>query len=76
MKLYLGGYLDFYNPNSGSQLVIKLDQPVALVAILKDLGIPPEEVQLVTINGELADLKGAIVAPQDDVKIFSAVGGG
>ncbi len=76
MKLFLGGYLDFYNPNSGSELVIKLDQPVALVTILKDLGIPLEEVQLVAINGQLVDLKGAMVAPQDEVKIFSAVGGG
>ena len=76
MKLHLGGYLDFYNPKPGSQLVVELDQPAALVVVLTDLGIPLEEVQLVVVNGELVELEGAVVAPQDEVKIFSAVGGG
>lgn len=76
MRLYLGGYLDFYNPQPGDWLAVDIDQPVALVEILTGLGIPLEEVQLVVVNGQLIDLEGAFVSPQDEVKIFSAVGGG
>jgi sulfur carrier protein ThiS len=76
MKLFLGGYLDFYNPQPGSPLIIELDQPVVLTTILTDLGIPLEEVQLVVVNGELVELEKAVVTAQDEVKIFSAVGGG
>jgi sulfur carrier protein ThiS len=76
MNLYLGGYLDFYNPQPGNLLVVDLDESTPLVAVLKDLSIPVEEVQLVVINDELVDLATAMVSPQDEVKIFSAVGGG
>jgi sulfur carrier protein ThiS len=76
MRLYLGGYLDFYNPQPGNRLLVDLDQPVALKGVLIGLGIPVEEVQLVVINDELVDLECAVVSHQDEVKIFSAVGGG
>ena len=76
MWLYLGGYLDFYHPQQGNRLVVELDGPTALVEVLKGLGIPLGEVQLVVVNEELVELETAMVSHQDEVKIFSAVGGG
>lgn len=76
MRMYLGGHLDFYNPNTGSWLETNLDQPTRLIDLLSDLQIPQAEVQLVVLNGELVDLDTAIVSDKDEVKLFSAVGGG
>jgi sulfur carrier protein ThiS len=76
MRLYLGGYLDFYNPQHGSWMEVELNQPTPLRDVLTQQGIPVSEVQLVVLNGELLDLDSAIVSEQDEVKLFSAVGGG
>jgi sulfur carrier protein ThiS len=76
MRLYLGGHLDFYNPQAGGWLEIRLNQPTALGEVLNQQGIPAGEVQMVILNGELAELETAIVSNQDEVKLFSAVGGG
>jgi sulfur carrier protein ThiS len=76
MRLYLGGHLDFYNPKAGGWLEVQLNQPTVLHDVLDQLGIPAGEVQLVVLNGELADLETTIVSNQDEVKLYSAVGGG
>lgn len=76
MKLNLGGYLDFYNPQRRNQLDVKLGNHTPLHELLTELGIPLGEVHLVVINGEVADLIESRVSEQDEVKLFSAVGGG
>ncbi len=76
MRLYLGGYLDFYNPESGGWLEIELDQPTKLSEVLEKLGIPLGDVQLFVLNGELVELGETMVSGQDEVKLFPAVGGG
>ena len=76
MRLYLGGYLDFYHPQPGNWLEVELDQPSLLSEVLVNLRIPLADVQLIVLNGNLVDLIGAIVSEQDEVKLFSAVGGG
>ena len=76
MRLYLGGYLDFYHPQRKRWLEVDLEQPVDLLALLERLRIPPANVYLVVINGVMADLKDAQVSPLDEVKLFSAMDGG
>jgi sulfur carrier protein ThiS len=76
MRLYLGGYLDFYNPQPGNWLEIELNQPTLLSEVLVGRGIPLGDVQLVTVNGILVNLDKAMVSGQDEVKVFSAIGGG
>ena len=76
MRLYLGGYLDFYHPQKRDWLDVKINQRILLREILTSLGIPLGDVSLVVINGELIDLQEAMVSDQDEVKLFSAVGGG
>jgi sulfur carrier protein ThiS len=76
MRLYLGGYLDFYHPQRKRWLEVELEQPVALWALLERLQIPAANVYLVVINGVMANLEDAQVSPQDEVKLFSAMDGG
>ena len=76
MRLYLGGYLDFYNPQPGRWLEVELHQPTQMNELLAELGIPIGDAQLFVLNGELVDLKEAIVSEQDEVKLFPPVGGG
>jgi sulfur carrier protein ThiS len=76
MQLYLGGYLDYYNPERGNWLEVKLSQPSQLGKVLTELGIPMSEVHLVVLNGQLVDISKAIVSEEDELKLFPAVGGG
>ncbi len=76
MRMYLGGYLDFYHPERRHWLEVAVDEPVLLRDLLTKLGIPPAEVQLAIVSGQLVDLHLAIVSGQDEVKLFSGVDGG
>jgi len=76
MRIYLGGHLNFYHPQKENWLVVDLAQPTPLRDILEDANIPLGEVYLVVVNGETADLQEAIISEQDEVKLFSPVGGG
>jgi sulfur carrier protein ThiS len=76
MELYTGGYLTFYMPGHRAKLALELAEPLSLMSLLEDIGIPVGDVQLVVVNGNVVDLQKAVVKNQDQVKIFSAIGGG
>jgi len=76
MKLYAGGYLTFYMLEQQPEIELELPEPTALDALLNTLGIPLGEVQLVIINGEIAELTQAQIHDQDVVKVFPGVDGG
>jgi sulfur carrier protein ThiS len=76
MRIYFGGFLDFYNPMVGSWLEVEKNQPTPLSELLVKLGIPLGDVQLVVLNGKAVELSETIVSEQDEVKLFPAVGGG
>ena len=76
MRLYLGGYLNFYNPQHGNWLEVDINQPSHLKEVLVELGIPVSDVYLVVLNGQLEELSETIVSGEDEVKLFPAVGGG
>ena len=76
MRIFLGGHLNFYHPKKDKWLEVELENSTTLAKLLKDGGIPLHEVQLVAVNGEVVDLQDAMVSEGDEVKVFSAVGGG
>ncbi len=76
MRIFLGGHLNFYHPQKEKWLEVDFDQPTLLVDILEKVGIPQAEVHLVAYGGENVELQDLIVSNQDEVKLFSAVGGG
>ena len=76
MRLYAGGYLTFYMPDQQPEVIRELVEPVALCDLLMALGVPTAEVQLVLVNGEVADLDHTQLHNHDVVKIFPGVDGG
>jgi sulfur carrier protein ThiS len=76
MKLYLGGYLDFYRPRDQYGVEVPVNHPTLLSNLLESLGIPPGEVHLAVINGQNEDPQTVVISDTDEVKLFSAVGGG
>jgi sulfur carrier protein ThiS len=76
MRIFLGGHLNFYHPHKDRWLEVTLECPKPLTDILDQACIPLAEVQLVAINGEVTALQNTMVTEQDEVKVFSAVGGG
>ena len=76
MRIFLGGHLNFYHPKKDKWLAVELEGSTPLADLLNDAGIPLTEVQLVAINGEIVQLQNAVVSEGDEVKVFSAVGGG
>jgi sulfur carrier protein ThiS len=76
MKLYLGGYFNFYTKTQQNWLEIELAEPAILGEILESLGIPPAEVHLAARNGELVDPQTTLVRDEDEVRLYPPVGGG
>jgi len=76
MRLHLGGHLNWYDPQKRARLEIPLAAPVLLLALLEQLHVPPAEVAILTINGRLTQLEGAVVADGDRVEVYPAIGGG
>ena len=76
MRIFLGGHLNFYHPKKNKWLEVDLKGPTPLVDILNAAGVPLSEVQLTAINGEVVELREALVTEGDEVKVFSPVGGG
>jgi sulfur carrier protein ThiS len=76
MRIYLGGYLDFYNPEGGNWIEVEVKQATPLTELLLQLGIPLGEIHMVVLNGTAVELGTTIVSDQDEIKLFSAVGGG
>ena len=76
MKLYLGGQFSFYIPGHPPWVDVDLQQPALLSEVLLRLGIPPAEVHLAAVNGELVEFETALVSPGDVARIFPPIGGG
>jgi len=75
MKLHSGGYLTFYMPGQKKSIEVCLSTSKPLIELLQELQIPLAEVELVAINGVLADINAAIT-DADEVNIFSSINGG
>lgn len=76
MRLHLGGHLNWYEPQKRARLELPLAAPVPLLALLEQLHVPPAEVAILTINGRLTQLEGAVVSDDDRVELYPAIGGG
>ena len=76
MRIFLGGHLNFYHPEKKTWMDLQIEGPSQLSELLVFVGVPLEEVQLVVVNGEMVDGLEVVVCEGDEVKVFSAVGGG
>ncbi len=76
MKLRLGGQFAFYLPGHPAEVEVDLLETERLVDVLARLGIPPAEIHLAAVNGELVELTTCQVSQSDVVSIFPPIGGG
>jgi sulfur carrier protein ThiS len=76
IRIFLGGHLNFYHPQKDKWLEVEVNGATSLTEILNDAGIPLAEVNLVSVNGDVVELEGLMVSEEDDVRLYSATGGG
>ena len=75
MRVYLGGYLSFFSAGQ-AWVEVRLKEPTRLSEVLGRLSIPPGEIYLTVVNGQMAEPDKVLVADPDQVKLYPPVDGG
>jgi sulfur carrier protein ThiS len=76
MRLHLGGHLSWYDPQKRSWLELHLSEPIPLVELVRQLGLPEGEIAVVAVNRRAISLEEAIVLDGDRVELYPPLGGG
>jgi sulfur carrier protein ThiS len=76
MRLHLGGHLSWYDPQKRSWLELHLSEPIPLVELVRQLGLPEGEIAVVAVNRRAISLEEAIVSDGDRVELYPPLGGG
>jgi sulfur carrier protein ThiS len=76
MRVHLGGHLSWYDPQKRTWLELAQPAPMALLEVVRRLGIPAAEIAVATVNGRAVDLEMGLAADGDTVEFFAPVGGG
>jgi sulfur carrier protein ThiS len=76
MLIHLGGHLSWYDPQKRNSLEVPLPQPIPLLQLARQLGLPAGEIAIVVVNGQAVELEQARVSDGDRVELYPPVGGG
>ena len=76
VRVHLGGHLSWYDPQKRAWLELTQGGPIALLELVRRLGIPTAEIAVATVNRRAVDLETAVATDGDTVEFFTAVGGG
>jgi len=76
VQIHLGGHLNWYDPGKRAWLEQRREEPVTLLALAEQLGLPPAEIALVVVNGQAAELETVSVGDRDKVEFYPPLGGG
>ena len=77
MKLYLGGHLNWYEPQRRKSITIHLTQPTLLMDVLVRLKIPISEVTIGVVNGQaFFSFENVAVQDADKLEVYPPVDGG
>ena len=76
MKVILGGFFPKYLEGAPRQFELSLAAPIRLAELLERLGIPPAEVHMVVVNGELVEADAAVFKHDDEVRLYPPADGG
>jgi sulfur carrier protein ThiS len=76
MRLHLGGHLSWYDPQKRSWLELAVSEPAALIELVRQMNLPPEEIALTVVNGHAVLLDEACVSDADRVELYPPIGGG
>ena len=76
VSVSVGGYLGFYPPGHQRKFEFEADAGLRISEIIRQLGLPPVEVALISLNGNLIDDLEVLVPDGAELKLFSATDGG
>ncbi len=76
MDVHLGGHLGFYDREKRSRFRVPLDREMALLDVVRELGIPEAEIDLAAVNLSLVSLDDARVGDSDRLDLYPPMGGG
>jgi sulfur carrier protein ThiS len=77
VQLYLGGHLNWYDPQKRRSLIIPLKEPTQLTDMLGLLQVPLSEVAVGTLNDKpLFSFEHVILTDADTVRLYPPVDGG
>jgi sulfur carrier protein ThiS len=76
VRIHLGGHLAWYVPGKRSWVAFQTAEPIALIDLLRQLGVPEAEVAVATVNRRAVELETARATDADTVEFFPPVGGG
>jgi sulfur carrier protein ThiS len=76
MKVHLGGHLAFYDREKRSRFEVHLEAEMALLDLIRQLGIPEAEIALAAVNRTVVSLAEARVGDADRLDLYSPMGGG
>ena len=76
MEVHLGGHLGFYDREKRSRFRVHLDREMALVDLVRELGVPEAEIDLAAVNLSLVSLDDARVGDGDRLDLYPPMGGG
>ncbi len=76
MRVHLGGHLNWYDPQKRAWLELTQPEPLPLLHLAQQLGVPAAEIAVAVVNRRAVDLELSIASDGDTVEFFSAVGGG
>ncbi len=76
MRVHLGGHLSWYEAERRAWVEVHPAGPATPLGLLQELGVPPGEVAVVTVNRRATRLEDAELADGDTVEFFPPVGGG
>ena len=51
MRIHLGGHLNWYDAQKRAWLVQRQSEPITLLALAQQLGLPAAEIAIVAVNG-------------------------
>ena len=76
VSVSVGGYLGFYTPDHQRKFKFEAGDGLRISEIVRQLGLPPAEVALISLNGNLIDDLEVLVPDGAELKLFSATDGG
>jgi molybdopterin converting factor small subunit len=76
MRVHLGGHLSWYDPRKRSWLDLAQPEPIGVLALARQLGVPEAEIAVVTVGRRAVDLATAVAADDDTVEFYPPIGGG
>ena len=76
MEVHLGGHLAFYEREKRSRFQVHLDNEMALLDVIRELGVPEAEIALAAVNRTVVSLPEARVGDADHLDLYPPMSGG